>query len=419
MKRETKSKYNSFYCVGISFRKANVDIRGRFSLDADHKTALLNGARSVGITDVFVVSTCNRTEVYGFAEHPFQLIKLLIEHSQGTLEEFQTVGSVFKNNEAISHMFKVGSGLDSQILGDFEVISQLRQSFTFSKDHGLASSYLERLVGFVVQASKRIKTETNMSSGATSVAFAAVQYIQANVQNIREKNILLFGTGVIGRNTCENLVKHTNNSHITLVNRTKDSAEEVGGKFNLVVKDYNELNTEIQTADILIVATGAPEPTVLKDMIGQGKELLILDLSIPANVAADVSVHENVRVVHVDELSQIANANIAKRQAQVPQAEAIIAEVEAEFNVWLETRRFAPVVKALRTKLDGIASKEIIAHSKKNADFNAEQADIVSQRIVQKITNRFANHLKENRTSQAESINFIANVFQLDSLLDD
>lgn len=419
MKRETKSKYNSFYCVGLSFRKANVDIRGRFTLDPEHQKRLLDGARAVGISDVFVVSTCNRTEVYGFAEHPFQLIKLLIEHSQGSLEDFQEVGSVFKNNEAISHMFKVGSGLDSQILGDFEIIGQLRQSLTVSKDNGLTNSYLERLVDFVVQASKRIKTETDISTGATSVAYAAVQYILGAVSDIGEKNILLFGTGVIGRNTCENLVKHTNNTHITLVNRTKDSAEEVAGKFNLIVKDYDDLTGEIHNTDILIVATGAPEPTIIKQMIQSGKQLFVVDLSIPANVASDVGEHENVTTVYLDELSQITDENIAKRRAQIPRAETIISEVEAEFNAWLETRKFAPVVKALRLKLEGISKHEIAAHSKKHADFNALQADMISERIVQKITNRFANHLKENRTSQAESISFIANVFQLDNLLDD
>lgn len=419
MKREKNSKYNSFYCVGLSFRKANVDIRGRFTLDAEHQTRLLDGARAVGISDVFVVSTCNRTEVYGFAEHPFQLIKLLIEHSQGSLEEFQEVGSVFKNNEAISHMFKVGSGLDSQILGDFEIIGQLRQSLTVSKDNGMTNSYLERLIDFVVQASKRIKTETDISTGATSVAYAAVQYILGSVSGIGEKNILLFGTGVIGRNTCENLVKHTNNTHITLVNRTKDSAEEVAGKFNLIVKDYDDLAKEIHDTDILIVATGAPEPTITKQMIQSGKQLLVVDLSIPANVASNVGEHENVTTVYLDELSQITDENIAKRRAQIPRAEIIIGEVETEFNAWLETRKFAPVMKALRLKLEGISKQEIIAHSKKHADFNATQADMISERVVQKITNRFASHLKENRTSQAESISFIANVFQLDNLLDD
>ena len=144
----------------------------------------------------------------------------MCENTKGTVEAFQEVAYIYKNKDAISHMFRVGSGLDSQILGDFEIIGQLKHGAKQAKKEGLLNSYLERLVNSVIQASKRIKTETELSSGATSVSFASVQYIMNTVQNISEKNILLFGTGKIGRNTCENLVKHTKNSHITLINRT-------------------------------------------------------------------------------------------------------------------------------------------------------------------------------------------------------
>ena len=174
------------------------------------------------------------------------LIKLLCDNTKGTIEEFQEVAYIYKNKEAISHMFNVGSGLDSQILGDFEIISQLKISAKISKKYGLLNAYLERLVNAVIQASKRIKTETEISSGATSVSFASVQYILNHVNDVSNKNILLFGTGKIGRNTCENLIKHTKNSHITLINRTKDKAEKIAGKFNLKVKDYGNLQEEIK-----------------------------------------------------------------------------------------------------------------------------------------------------------------------------
>jgi len=177
------------------------------------------------------------------------------------------VAYVYKNNDAISHLFRVGTGLDSQILGDFEIISQLRQSFNRSKKFNIANPFLERLCNSVIQASKRIKNDTEISSGATSVAFASVQYIFKTIPDISEKNILLFGTGKIGRNTCENLIKHTKNSQITLINRTRDKAQRIAGKFDLVVKDYGDLQTEIRNSDVLIVATGAQSPTISKEMI--------------------------------------------------------------------------------------------------------------------------------------------------------
>ncbi len=185
-------------------------------------------------------------------------------------------------------MFRVGTGLDSQILGDFEIISQLKNAFIQSKEFGLANSFLERLVNSVIQASKKIKTDTDISSGATSVSFSAVRYIFNNVADISNKNILLFGTGKIGRNTCENLVKHSKHEHITLINRTKDKAERIANKLNVIVKDYADLQLEIQKADVLVVATGALNPTVDKTILNLKKPLLILDLSIPKNVNENV-----------------------------------------------------------------------------------------------------------------------------------
>lgn len=415
MKRYNISKYNTFYCVGLSYKKANAEVRGKFSVDLDTKKLILEQASKEGFNEVIVISTCNRTEIYGFAEHPYQLIKLLCDNTVGTVEEFQNVAFVYKNKEAIAHIFKVGTGLDSQILGDFEIISQLKKSFNLSKSHNLINAFLERLVNAAIQASKRIKNETEISSGATSVSFASVQYILNNVKNVSEKNILLFGTGKIGRNTCDNLVKHTENNHITLINRTKDKAEKIAGKFNLTVKDYGDLQTEIRDADVLIVATGAQNPTISKELIFSDKELLILDLSIPKNVSNNVEELENVTLVHLDHLSQMTDQTIEKRKAQIPKAELIIDEVKEEFNAWLETRKYAPTIKALKSKLEEIKSQEINYQRKKQQDFNENQATVLSDRIIQKITKHFANHLKEEDEFSNESIELISKVFQLEN----
>ncbi|MDX1327922.1 MAG: glutamyl-tRNA reductase, partial [Arenibacter sp.] len=250
--------------------------------------------------------------------------------------------------------------------------------------------------------------------GATSVAFASVHYIINNVPNISEKNILLFGTGKIGRNTCENLIKHTKNSHITLINRTKGKAEKIAGKFNLIVKDYGDLQTEIRNTDVLIVATGAHTPTISKELIHTKKPLLILDLSIPKNVSENVTDLENVTVVHLDHLSQMTDETLENRKKYVPQAEAIIKEVKGDFLKWLETRKFAPVIKALKEKLSTMKEEELDFQSKKLTNFNSEQADIVTERIIQKITTQFANHLREKESDSDSSLELIQRVFQLE-----
>ncbi|WP_121665992.1 glutamyl-tRNA reductase [Mesonia aquimarina] len=414
MKNYNISKHNSFYAIGLNYQKADADIRGHFSLDEEQKKALILDAKTEGIDGILVTSTCNRTEIYGFAQHPFQLIKLLCQHTRGTVEEFEKVAYVYKNQEAISHLFKVGTGLDSQILGDFEIISQLKYAFMLSKNEEMTNPFLERLVNSVIQASKRIKNETGISSGATSVSFASVQYILNEVKHVSDKKILLFGTGKIGRNTCENLVKHTKNDHITLINRTKGKAEKVAGKFNLIVKDHAELQAEIRDTDILIVATGAQNPTISKELIYPKKDLLILDLSIPKNVADDVADLDNVNLLHLDHLSKMTDETLANRKKFIPEAEAIIEEVKADFKAWLETRKFAPTIKALKKKLRTMKDNELNFQRKKIADFNDEHAEIVSNRIIQKIMNQFANHLRDDADATDESLALIQKVFQLE-----
>jgi glutamyl-tRNA reductase len=324
MENNNIARHHYFYAVGLSYKKADAEIRGEFSLDALAKTRLLEQAKQEGIESLIVTSTCNRTEIYGYAEHPFQLIKLICENSQGSVEAFQKVGFVYKNQEAINHLFRVGTGLDSQILGDFEIISQIKTSFAESRSFGLINTFLDRLINAVIQASKKIKNETEISSGATSVSFASVQYIIKNVAHIGNKNILLFGTGKIGRNTCENLVKHTKNEHITLINRTKDKAEKLAGKLNLIVKDYSELHLELQKADVVVVATGAQNPTIDKAILNLKKPILILDLSIPKNVNENVKDLEGVTLIHMDHLSQMTDETLENRKAHIPAAEAII-----------------------------------------------------------------------------------------------
>ncbi|WP_411766052.1 glutamyl-tRNA reductase [Winogradskyella sp. A3E31] len=412
---QTQETNTHFYAVGLSYKKADAEVRGHFSLDDTAKKRLLKQAKSQGVEALVVVSTCNRTELYGFAEHPYQLIQHLCNNTQGTVEEFREVAYILKNKDAIAHMFRVGSGLDSQILGDFEIIGQLKYGAKQSKKEGLLNAFMERLVNAVIQASKRIKTETKLSSGATSVSFASVQYILNTVTKVSKKNILLFGTGKIGRNTCENLVKHTKNPHITLINRTKEKADAIGGKFNLLVKDINELKSELNASDIVIVATGANEPTVYKSLIDTEKPLLVLDLSIPKNVNEDVLDLEHVTLVHLDDLAKITDDTLENRKSHIPKAEAIIGEIMTDFNSWIDTLKFVPTIQALKHKLTDFKNSELNTQRKKLSDFNEDQAELISNNIIQKITNHFAHHLREDTNSSDESLTLIKKIFQLET----
>ncbi|PRP67833.1 glutamyl-tRNA reductase [Nonlabens agnitus] len=412
---QVSGKSYKFYAIGISYRKADAEMRGSFALSDTGISNLLEQAKEEKIPSLAVISTCNRTELYGFAQHPNDLIQLLCAHSHGTMEEFEQVAYIHEEEAAIQHLFQVGTGLDSQILGDFEIIGQLKMTFKKSKKLGLLNAYMERLINAVIQASKRIKTETQLSSGATSVSFASVQYILNEVERAQEKKILLFGTGKIGRNTCENLIKHTQNKQITLINRTKDRAERIAGKFDLVVRDYAQLEEEIAGTDIMIVATGAQNPTVSKNLIVTNRPLLLLDLSIPRNVDPDVSELENVTLIHLDELSQITESTLQNREHFIPQAQEIIAEITAEFDAWRESRKFAPTMFALKNKLSLLKEAEIKSNRTKIDNFNQEQADVLADRIIQKIAGHFANHLRDEDENTQQAIELLNKVFKLDA----
>ena len=409
---EVSNNKKHFYAIGVSYKNADLKTRGDFSLSLEQKDSLTLEAKREGVEEILINSTCNRTEIYAHVNHPIQLINLLCKHSKGSLAVFNEIGYTHKNNAAFHHIFKVGTGLDSQILGDFEIIGQLKQGFFRAKKLGMGHGFMERLVNAVIQASKRIKTETKISSGATSVAFASVQYIINTIKDISEKNILLFGTGKIGRNTCENLIKHTENDHIVLINRTHEKAKHIAGKFNVLVKEYGELPTEIRKTDVLVVATGAQQPTISKDIIHKDTPLLILDLSIPSNVHSNVGELEHVTLINLDSLSQITNKALEDRRQYIPQAEIILEEVKEEFLQWLEHRQYAPALRALKAKLTAQQSSEI-KNQEKKAVLKPEAVG-VSDQMIQKITGQLANYLKENPNKASTTLDVIQEVFQLD-----
>jgi len=391
-----------FFCVGISYKNANVDTRGKFSLDATAIHALQLAAKEKHYKDLLLLNTCNRTELYAWGHNVKMLQELLCENSHGSLAVLEKQGYVYAGAAAIHHLFRVGTGLESQILGDFEVIGQLKQSFYRAKKMGLVNGHSERLVNAVIQASKRIKTETKISTGATSVAFAAVQYILQNVSNISQKNILLFGTGKIGRNTCENLVKHTQNDHIVLINRTEEKATAMAKKFPVQVKPYGQLTTVLRDTDLLVVATGAQRHTLTADMLYSNRPLLILDLSMPRNVDPSIGELEHVQLIHLDELSQITNASINERKKYLPQAEEILEHVKNEFLEWLEHRKFAPTLKAIKEKL-------LQANHEESEGLPREEAAYMAQ----KITSHVAAYLKENPNQAPATLALLEDIFQL------
>lgn len=406
-----------FTSICLSYKKANTSIRSKYAFSLQNVDDLVLDAKKIGIQNFFIISTCNRTEIYlenGLDTNQF--IDLYLKYiKDSTRMEFDSFFIINQGNKAKEHFFRVSAGIESQILGDFEIISQIKIWFKKFKKAGTISSNLERLINHAIEVSKKVKHETAISSGISSVSYAAIHYIKNNVSNLKDKNIVLFGLGKIGLNTCENLVKHIDNKQITVVNRTEEKSIEISKKFSVSTQPFEHFTQIINQCDVLIVATGADSYTVTKKMIRrENNPLLILDLSIPNNVEVSVSSIEGVNLINVDVLSAIINETLSKRQSDIPKAEIIIQEKLVEFNSWLSFREYAPYIQSFKEDLSGITSHLAKELHKKN-NISEDTKDALSEKLIQKLTNRFASYILENQNEAESTMEVMKKVFRIES----
>jgi len=401
-----------FYVVGISYEKADAITRGKYTFFPEQVEAFTKESQANGLDHFFVVSTCNRTEFYGFADSEDHIVEQYCKFTEGNAEEFRQFMMVKEGEDAITHLFRVSSGLESQILGDFDIIGQIKIWFARFKKMGASNAFLERLVNTAIQISKKVKNETFLSNGSASVAYSAVNFIQQTQSDLEGKNILLYGIGKIGRNTCANLVKQYPSTNITLINRTKAKAEAVALKHAVKVKDHSELQEELKYTDILIVATGASFHTVTEDMIPFDKEMTIIDMSVPENVVHTLASRESIQLVNVDGLSKMVDDTIAQRRNAVPEAIAIIDEYSNDFYEWLENRELVPAIQSFKNRLDFLQKHELNNLRKDNVEISEEEI-MLTNKLMQKITNQFASFLIENRDDSKETIELIEKMFHL------
>ena len=394
---------SKFWIAGINYKKADATTRGQFAIQNDQYIRLLEQARLNGLDEVFVLSTCNRTEIYAFAENASLLISLLCEQTVGGSETFLSSAYVKNGYEAVEHLFNVSAGLDSQILGDYEIIGQIKVAVKFAKQQGCINVMLERLINTVLQSSKAIKNQTELSGGTVSVSFAAIQYIREHVKAVTDKKILLLGTGKIGKSMSKNLVHYLKTKNITLINRTEEKAVELAKELGLKHAPISELQKHISVSDIILVATDSTEPTILLSHLEEQNNKLILDLSIPHNVEESVKYLPHVTVINVDELSKMRDETLAKREAEVPKAKAIIAEHISEFIEWHEHRKNVPLLKAVKIKLKEIHNNPLFIPL-----YNSTHTEEKIQRVI----NGMAFKMKEQNQkgcNYIEAINeFIA-----------
>ncbi|MFT4092876.1 MAG: glutamyl-tRNA reductase [Niabella sp.] len=404
----SKQVLDRFCVAGINYHKADAATRGLFSINNEQFAAIAKDAKAAGIKSVFVVSTCNRTEIYGFAGSVMQLVNLWLDHCKADSNTFFEYAYLKNGSPAMQHLYHVSAGLDSQILGDYEILGQIKKSVELAKTHDVIGPVMDRTLNFVFQASKRIKTDTELSNGTVSVSFAAIELLQA-IPDLQTKKILVIGAGKFGANVCKNLVTYFPGVTLTVMNRTDNTAFALSQSKEIQFSEYKRKNEAIAEADVIIVCTNANEPTVLPEHFNETDEKLILDLSVPVNVHPAVKEMKGKLVIDVDEIStKILDRTLARRRKEVPKAEAIIEYYTREFWQWLKDYRYALHLKTWKSKLQEIDKLQL--HP---CEF-AQDAHLKQQTVkAQKAVKQLAVNLKTKNDKGCQFINLINDYLQM------
>ena len=328
----------SLIVAGVSFRKTTLEIRNKFALTSEHLKKIYTDGSGKYPKDFFILSTCNRTEIYCTGTAPETLLNLLSDNTSATPAEVRKYAFVKTGDEAVKHLFRVAAGMDSQILGDYEIIGQLKNAFNLAKSYHCTSGYMEKVLNSALQSSRQVKSRTVLSDGTTSVSYAVIQLLKEAIGGEEAMNVCLMGLGKIGTVTLKNLVHYLPQHKITVLNRNEAKAELAAGEFDVDFAPFSSQQDVLQSTDVLIVATGADRAIISKKDIESTNLRLIFDLSVPSNVHPDVKEIEGLRHYNIDELSIIVNQAVEARRSEIPVAEAIIEEYLEEFRQW-ELRR--------------------------------------------------------------------------------
>lgn len=407
---------NNFTLIGINHWDAPVEVREKFSLDDNRKRLFLDAARREGIQSIFIVSTCNRTEVIANGASAQELIRLLTNYSDGNLDEFHKYGFELDGYRAIEHIFRVATGLDSQILGDLQIVKQVKEGYELASEEGVVSGEMHRLMQHVFRAHKRSRNETSLGHGAATVAYAAVKFAAQTFESLANKNILLVGTGKIGKVTCKNLI-NLGASKLTLINRTRNRAEFVADRFNLEVADMDRLPEQIAEADLVIVATGSSEPVIrpehMRPSMENPKFKVMLDLSVPRNIDPNVARLDFVDVANMDMLGDVTDDAYRKREEEVPLVKKIIEQELSDYQLWMNEQRVVPTIKALTRKFESIREDEFDFFKNKISSDDQDKIDNLTRRIVNKIAAYSIEHLRDHHESE-DVAQMVSDMFKLE-----
>lgn len=414
----------NLFCIGISHRTAPLEVRESVWYSNEEVAQLLPGLRDQLFREAAVVSTCNRTELYGVAANDELdteatkrfLIAAKQANGLASPEHFYTLQS----HLAAKHLFNVSAGIDSMVLGDVQILSQMKDAFQLAQQTKSTSTFLNRLFTTAFHVGKRVRTETEIGEGAVSVSYAAVELAGKIFNDLRQRKALLVGTGETGKLTAKHLIGKEIGK-LYLANRTRERAEEVASVLGGTVVDYADVPKFLAEVDIAVTAVQAQNfiivaETVQRAMKARGNNpLCIIDIGVPRNVDPAVNRIDNVFMHDIDTLNRVVDRNLEKRRAEVPTVQKIVHEELLNFHHWHQSLQAAPTIQDLREQFEVIRRDEVEKNINRFAPENRELVEIITKRIVNKILHTPTINLKGGPDGEdsLHKISTIRNLFGL------
>ncbi|MGC6428372.1 MAG: glutamyl-tRNA reductase [Flavobacteriales bacterium] len=402
-----------FCTIGISHWNSPLGIREKFSINREQSQLLIENCKSQGIDSLFTISTCNRTQVFAHNANTHQLKNLFVKFTGNHKLDFDKYGFVLEGDEAVQQLFEVSTGLDSQILGDLQIFYQIKEGVKQAKKLNTINGTLDRLLQFVFQANKEVQSFTSISKGAASVAHASVLHIRKEIDQSKQKNILLFGAGEIGERTLENLTGLPNSS-ITVINRTLEKAKLIAQKNNVSFCDVSQLNEQILNHNVIIVATGSQTPTITnKNIQNIASKKLFIDLSVPRNIDSEITTNSLVKLIDMDMLNTEADKTLDLRKKDIPKAKTINNLYKLEFEDWLKLHRLGPIIKQLEASFEKDKDIEINKYKNQYSSEELEKVKPLINSIVKKISSKNINYLRKRYRYNDDILEIIKDIYNL------
>jgi glutamyl-tRNA reductase len=403
----------NLFCLGINHRTAPIAIREQLWFSNEEVRAILPQLKEKYFKECVLVSTCNRTELYYSLNEQSQngesFWKILHEFKKADLQveenHFYSIASL----NAVKHLFNVASGIDSMILGDVQILNQIKEAFTIGQEIHSTGIILNRLFNSALHVGKRIRTETEIGEGAVSISYAAAELASKIFEDLSKRSALLIGAGETGELTAKHLCGR-NLAKLIITNRTRERAESLASQLGGTSVDFSNLLQELHNVDIVISSVNTTEYIISANELHKifryrgNRPLFIIDIGVPRNIDPEVNNIDNIFLHDIDTLNHIIDSNLAHRKAEIPKAHTIILDELTQFNNWVNSLQVSPTIQELREQFESIRISEVEKYLHHFSSDKYEEIEILTKRIINKILHAPMVNLKNGQGEEGEDV---------------